>query len=278
VGGGVPDVLSLGGRCAPAPRVAMGYTRDSPSRAAALALMKERDSMEAEMSALIALLTAPGAPGLAGNLVDAEGFPRADVNIHEVRTQRNRLACLRTDHKVATDKIEALLHEVLAPGGADAAAATAGPPPAAAPVVEEVAEAPLVPRVRVTRPAFAAVDEVSAGSPASAAGLAVGDRVVAFGAISLRTMPNAEAAMGALPGCLQEHEGRSVTIAVSRAVVAPGVEPGERELVELQLTPERWGGPGLLGCHVVVVPVEEDSRYTPQVATMAASRISGNVE
>ena len=37
----------------------------------------------------------PGQPGLKGNLVDREGFPRADVDIHNVRILRNRLAYSR---------------------------------------------------------------------------------------------------------------------------------------------------------------------------------------
>jgi hypothetical protein len=32
--------------------------------------------------------------GLKGNLVDREGFPRADVDVHEVRNLRHRLACV----------------------------------------------------------------------------------------------------------------------------------------------------------------------------------------
>ena len=37
-------------------------------------------------------------PGVKGSLVDAEGFPRADIDLFEVRKLRNRLACLQTDH------------------------------------------------------------------------------------------------------------------------------------------------------------------------------------
>ena len=57
--------------------------------------------MEEEISALTECLTAPGMPGLSGNLVDKEGFPRADIDIPQVRTMRGRIAYLQTDLSAA---------------------------------------------------------------------------------------------------------------------------------------------------------------------------------
>jgi hypothetical protein len=85
-------------------------------REALKALASQREAIEQEMGALMDTLNAPGQPGLKGNLVDAEvrrrghsgntcasracltrastlqGFPRADVDVHAVRTARHRLA------------------------------------------------------------------------------------------------------------------------------------------------------------------------------------------
>ena len=47
-----------------------------------------------------------GNPGLKGHLVDNEGFPRADVDIIEVRKLRNRHACLQTDHTNLMKEVE----------------------------------------------------------------------------------------------------------------------------------------------------------------------------
>jgi 26S proteasome regulatory subunit N4 len=238
----------------------------------ALEIMKQRESMEDEMKVLIETLTAPGAPGLSGNLVDEEGFPRADINIHTIRTQRHRLACLRTDHKIASDQIEKLLLEALAPCGDDAAASSTGVagseshPAAASTASSATAPAASIPGSVPPRPPFAIVDEVKAGSPASTAGLLIGDAIVAFGAISLRSMATNQAAMAALPGCLREHEGREIAVAVNRG----------SDFVELKLTPSRWEGQGLLGCHVAVAPPapQIDSQYAPQVAVAVATRYS----
>lgn len=256
----------------------MGYTRDPTARTRALELMKEREGMEAEMTAIIETLTAPGAPGLSGNLVDAEGYPRADINIHTIRTQRHRLACLRTDHKLATDQIEKLLHEALGPSPVEEAPEVVSPASASA-GVSELPSAPVaaaggaasssgtnVPSAP-PRPPFAVVDEVTADSPAAKAGLLVGDAIVAFGAISLSSMGTIASAMSALPGCLREHENQSLEVGVNRGDT----------YVDLKLTPCKWSGHGLLGCHVVPAPEisHVDSRYAPQVAVAAASRATG---
>lgn len=265
----------------------MGYTRDPTARTRALVLMKEREGMEAEMNVLIETLTAPGAPGLSGNLVDAEGYPRADINIHTIRTQRHRLACLKTDHKVATDQIEKLLHEALAPPSAEetveasasgsasngasglptAAVAVADAPGANASGAAGVPSSSALPSAP-PRPPFALVDEVAAESPAAKAGLVVGDAIVAFGAISLSSMGTVASAMSALPGCLREHENQPLEVGINR----------DNSFVDLKLTPCKWSGQGLLGCHVIPAPdtSQVDSRYAPQVAVAVASRAAGS--
>ena len=43
-------------------------------KAETMSLMDKRTAVEAEMNAIIARLTQPGAPGLSGNLVDSEVF------------------------------------------------------------------------------------------------------------------------------------------------------------------------------------------------------------
>ena len=50
-----------------------------------------RKTIEDEMEALTQTLSA-GA-GVRGSLVDSEGFPRADVDVHQTLIHRNRMAC-----------------------------------------------------------------------------------------------------------------------------------------------------------------------------------------
>ena len=68
--------------------------------------MKQKDEMEEAILAITEYLEAPGMPGLKGKLVDEEGFPRADIDLFEIRKNRNRLACLQTDHVNIMKQIE----------------------------------------------------------------------------------------------------------------------------------------------------------------------------
>lgn len=52
--------------------------------------------------------------GIDTPLVDSEGYPRNDINLHRARTLRNRLNILKTNHKEITNKIESLLVQLAA--------------------------------------------------------------------------------------------------------------------------------------------------------------------
>ena len=77
-----------------------------------MALGKRQKEIEDEIIALSECLTAPGMPGMKGNLVDSEGFPRADIDIPQVRSMRGRVACLQTDLSAVMKQIEQGLHEL----------------------------------------------------------------------------------------------------------------------------------------------------------------------
>ena len=51
-------------------------------------------------------------PGLKGALIDSEGFPRADIDIPQVRTMRGRMACLNTDLSAVMKQLEKGLEEL----------------------------------------------------------------------------------------------------------------------------------------------------------------------
>lgn len=240
---------------------------------------------------------------MSGNLVDAQGFPRADIDVHAVRVQRNRFATLRTDHKMIVGEMEKLMHIALAPPANRDEASQAGPSPSttttqpsapdmssstqttqpsssASPVTPSPSSteptrpspplAATVPRVAANgappqrrRIPFALVDIVSPGSPAEQADMKVQDKIVAFGTVSLNAFATPSMALGALPGLLREYENRPMEILVDRESSGP-----QQNLVTLNLTPQRWSGQGLLGCHVVPLQVSQtDQIYQPEVAT-----------
>ncbi|KAF5835857.1 hypothetical protein DUNSADRAFT_6790 [Dunaliella salina] len=95
-------------------------------------LSAKKEAMEQELEALAECLTAGNGPGLHGNLVDRQGFPRADIDIPTVRGQRQRVACLMNDHKQIMKQIEeglGRLHQLIRSSSGGSAAAAAGPAP-----------------------------------------------------------------------------------------------------------------------------------------------------
>ena len=70
---------------------------------------KTKQVIEEEIAAYVAELTSGQNPGVTGPLVDAEGFPRADVDVYRVRHVRHLLARKQTDHKQVMRTIEELL-------------------------------------------------------------------------------------------------------------------------------------------------------------------------
>lgn len=185
-----------------------------------LELEKRKKAIEDEISSSLGFLNESGMPGLHGPLVDAEGFPRSDVDVYAVRTARHKIACLKTDYQEISKEMESalqLLH-------------------ASSRVAVERAKVPRV-DVEVPQSSFAIVQEVSHCSPADEAGLKPGDAVIAFGSVSLegRTV---QQCFEELPNIVKENS--SLIVRVLR----------DESYLDLTLQPHSWSGRGLLGCHI----------------------------
>ena len=145
------------------------------------ALIRKKDALEAEAESLTEQLSASNMGGTSGPLVDREGFPRADVDVHATRLLRNRLACLNTDHRELMGQIEQSMHALHAAAAADGTVSTGSAPaarstPAAAAPSGSDAPAPSAAANGHTQlKPFALVDSVDPAGPAAAAGLQVGD-------------------------------------------------------------------------------------------------------
>ena len=162
-------------------------------------LYDAREAMEREMASIAGRLSQPGAPGLKGSLVDEEGFPIPGVDLYAVRADRGRYAVLRNDHEAITAELTLALARATAEAGAapgvervtrlpDGGRQVAHPPHLNAPPKTEALSLSLSREgdERDSPLPFAVVDDVAAGSPAHAAGLAVGDQVLRFGDVARR--------------------------------------------------------------------------------------------
>lgn len=159
-------------------------------------------------------------------LLTPDGFPRADIDVAQIRTTRARIVRLRNDHKSLMKEIEPLLHAHFATLAAQTAPSASSANGAESVDGESGDETP-----------FANVRAVSDASPASSAGLRPGDRVVRFGEADWLNHEK----LGRVARVVAASEGRSVPVIVVR----------EGAVVRLALTPRRWEGRGLLGCHLV---------------------------
>lgn len=202
-------------------------------------LQRSKDNVEAELRALSGVLDSHGVD-MHTSLLTPDGFPRADIDVAQIRTARARIIHLRNDYKDLMARIEKHIHEhfaSLAEGAADAEVT----PAAAASSSEEPALRDYVPE-RLGDP-FAKINTVAPGSPAASAGLQPGDLIRNFGYVDAANHDQ----LKKVAECVQASAGQSVIVKISRPIAAPS----QREL-QLTLVPRQgWGGRGLLGCHIL---------------------------
>lgn len=158
-------------------------------------------------------------------LVDADGYPLAEVDIITVRKTRVKIIYLQNDLKSLMDEIEKGLHEI------HAKARTKKEQPDH--LTEKHTE------VLLEQKPFLLVDAVTDGSPAAKAGLKVNDLVTRFGSVNISNFSGLQM-IGSL---VQNSKSKELIVNIKR---------GEAEKV-VKLVPDTWEGRGLLGCNVVPI-------------------------
>ncbi|KGN61045.1 26S proteasome non-ATPase regulatory subunit 9 [Cucumis sativus] len=213
-------------------------------------LMQKRSAIEAQMDAIISRLCQPGGPGLSGNLVDSEGFPRSDIDIPVIRSERGRLTELRNDHTEITEKINQniqVLHSAKPACGlslsrnagntegsiGQRSSITAVTSPSSNGISQRDSSTAMDIDANGSIP-FALVDEIADASPAADDGLQLGDQVLKFGNVE-----GGDDLLRRLASEAQNNQGRAIPVVVMRHGTP----------VNLTVTPRSWQGRGLLGCH-----------------------------
>ncbi|CAN8248415.1 unnamed protein product [Cochlearia groenlandica] len=220
-------------------------------KAETMSLMDKRSVMETEMNSIVEHLCNTGGPGLSGNLVDSEGFPRTDIDIPLVRSQRRRLSELRNEHSEVTNKIDVniqILHSARPTSRASSAKDSGPEESISRGEMTSVSASTQTSGFGVTSRAmdvdvvtsipFAMVDEITESSPAAEDGLQLGDQVVKFGNVE-----GGDSLLQRLAAEAQSNQGHVVSVEVIRQ----GAKVG------LSVTPRIWQGRGLLGCHFRLV-------------------------
>jgi 26S proteasome non-ATPase regulatory subunit 9 len=195
-------------------------------------LQVKKDNLEAELKALSGVLDSHGV-NMDTPLTTRDGFPRADIDVAQIRTTRSKIIHLRNDYKDLMNTIEKYLHEHFA-SLQDTSAAEPSPTGVLGDHVPDTLEE-----------AFAKVNSVVPGSPAETAGLKAGDEVRNFGYVN----KNNHDGLKKVAECVQGNEGQRVLVKISRRT-----DTGQRQELRLNLIPRKdWGGRGSLGCHILPI-------------------------
>nr|XP_043067740.1 26S proteasome non-ATPase regulatory subunit 9 isoform X1 [Drosophila bipectinata] len=179
-----------------------------------------------------------------GPLVDAEGFPRNDIDIYQVRQARQTIICLQNDHKELMNQISSLLNQY------HSEIATTDPElvnRASALGLDDDDRSKAGANLTSFAPvrSIVLVNLVSPYSPAEEAGLREGDGILRFGSINSNNFKGDLAQIGEL---VRHMQNQNVELKVKR---------GEQQL-DLILVPKTWSGRGLLGCNIVLPPESMD--------------------
>ena len=194
-------------------------------------VMLLKDRIESQLKEFASYLSSQGVD-MQTPLVSRDGYPRADIDVLQVRLARRNINMLRNDLRKVMERMQELLVTYFkTPGStttdssgpnANSKATTRGP----AEVGSSEYEVP-----------FAVLREVVSGGPAARAGVKDGDKLLVIGAVNASNHRKLKEVQKEV----LEHEDKPL-----EAVVLRGTER-----LRLPLTPTRaWDGVGLLGCRI----------------------------
>lgn len=167
---------------------------------------------------------------MTGLLVDAEGFPRNDIDVYQVRVARNQIICLQNDLKGLLKEIEKGIHAVHAEARENEQGSSGLSPKTAG---LELNDAPY-------EHSIVKVTLVTPGSPAEDAGLREHDEIIEFGSIN---HSNFQKDIQKIALLVKNKENQRIPLRFRRG----------DDILSANLTPRSWSGRGLLGCILNVV-------------------------
>lgn len=181
--------------------------------------------------------------GISGPLVDTQGFPRADLDLYQVRQQRHRVNCLQNDHKAKMKEIEILLHRLHDQQAQETSMLKSSKPPSqdnASSTTTAAAVSSSVAQLSMSTP-FARIEQVMDGSPAYESGLLSDDLIIKFGDVNSN---NSSRDLQALATVVKNNIGKPIIVEVLRN--------GQR-IDPINITPHAWSGAGVVGCRFMPI-------------------------
>ncbi|XP_039960650.1 26S proteasome non-ATPase regulatory subunit 9 isoform X2 [Bactrocera neohumeralis] len=211
----------------------------NPTKDLILKLMAEKEAMESKISDYGNILNAN--VGMDGPLVDAEGFPRNDIDVYQVRQARQQIICLQNDYKSLMKEIEKQMHKLHSEAAESQTQLLSTN--TATLRLEDDNEVPNTSMssasVEPPKKVIVKINMISPGSPAEEAGLRVDDEILEFGTINSRNFQNNLTQIGDL---VRHMQNKRVPLNVLRM--------GQH--LDMILIPKSWSGRGLLGCNIIL--------------------------
>ncbi|XP_039960638.1 26S proteasome non-ATPase regulatory subunit 9 isoform X1 [Bactrocera neohumeralis] len=213
----------------------------NPTKDLILKLMAEKEAMESKISDYGNILVNNANVGMDGPLVDAEGFPRNDIDVYQVRQARQQIICLQNDYKSLMKEIEKQMHKLHSEAAESQTQLLSTN--TATLRLEDDNEVPNTSMssasVEPPKKVIVKINMISPGSPAEEAGLRVDDEILEFGTINSRNFQNNLTQIGDL---VRHMQNKRVPLNVLRM--------GQH--LDMILIPKSWSGRGLLGCNIIL--------------------------
>lgn len=209
-----------------------------------------KEEMEKTMEELAKELEKKG--GQTGTLIDKDGYPRSDIDVHQTLISRKKLNCkkkicsnllgMKTDYKNLLKEIQQDMELIFSISKKEE---EEKPKEQEKKIIEkdvETIEKPLK-KLKLTEDLkpFLSVNTVSDGSPASESGLKTNDKILKFGDITGEKVTSF--GLKILAEFTQQSVNKTILVIIQR----------NSEILELKFTPKIWSGKGLLGCHLLPI-------------------------
>ncbi|XP_045455836.1 26S proteasome non-ATPase regulatory subunit 9-like [Melitaea cinxia] len=214
----------------------VGLNMNGPARDRVMKLIQERDRIESEIRNENAVLAANNV-GMEDPLVDADGFPRNDIDVYKVRHARHKIICLQNDHKNIMKQIEQGLVEVHSQFKSTSNGATSLGQNTSYTNGQSSTHSVSNGHNTNNEDCFAKVGFVQEGSPADLGGLCENDKIIQFGSINASNFTD----VTQLHNIVRHSVGQQIQVRVKR----------DRHVQNFTVVPRPWAQPGLLGCQII---------------------------
>ena len=202
-------------------------------------MCQRKEKIENELKEFGKVLEQEGNVGMYGNLVDSEGYPRADIDLYKVRLSRQKINCLQTDYNELLNKIEAEFGRIFQKYKINENQ-----------IMLTSNEKKFTNNVLK---AFIKIEHVDINSPAFEAGLQRNDFITQFGPC---TYTNTNKDLNDIIDVVKNSLNKIILVKISRKEIQDGNLNQDSSNVEqkiLKLTPKIWNGYGYLGCKLCYI-------------------------